>query len=125
MSRDLDFFPEELEGLDAMLSDTYFCNFSLFQRMPDSWAIKQLFPSFRFTGSNEKPIAPWRVLATSRAIRRQSGPVHRPAGCEADVAPARFNGGDITIGSFLVGAYQEILGDLHNSSGIQRGNTCG
>ena len=36
--------PEELEGLDAMLSDTYFCNFSLFQSMPDSWAIKQLFP---------------------------------------------------------------------------------
>src|ERR1700759_1549013 len=42
MARELEFFPEELEGLDAMLSDTYFCNFSLFQSMPDSWAIKQL-----------------------------------------------------------------------------------
>ena len=41
---EMDYFPEELEGLDAMLSDTYFCNFSLFQSMPDSWAIKQLFP---------------------------------------------------------------------------------
>src|SRR5204863_1774852 len=42
MARDLEYFPEELEGLDAMLSDTYFCNFSLFQSMPDSWAIKHL-----------------------------------------------------------------------------------
>ena len=39
-----DYKPEELEGLEALLSDTYFCNFSVFQSMPDSWAIKQLFP---------------------------------------------------------------------------------
>src|SRR4029079_6736454 len=44
LDEQLDFAPEELEGLDALLSDTYFCNFSLFQSMPDSWAIKQLFP---------------------------------------------------------------------------------
>src|ERR1700681_979574 len=44
MAKELDYFPEELEGLDGMLSDTYFCNFSLFQSMPDSWAVKQLFP---------------------------------------------------------------------------------
>jgi len=43
LAGELDYFPEELEGLDALLSDTYFCNFSLFQSMPDSWAIKQLF----------------------------------------------------------------------------------
>jgi hypothetical protein len=44
LSEQLDYVPEELEGLDTLLSDTYFCNFSLFQSMPDSWAIKQLFP---------------------------------------------------------------------------------
>ena len=44
MLKELDEKPEELENLDALLSDTYFCNFSLFQSMPDSWAIKQLFP---------------------------------------------------------------------------------
>src|SRR5439155_22582658 len=44
LTRELDYFPEELEGIDAILPDTYFCNFSLFQSMPDSWAIKQLFP---------------------------------------------------------------------------------
>src|SRR6202142_1590472 len=55
MAGELDFFPEELEGLDAMLSDTYFCNFSLFQSMPDSWAIKQLFPIMPIHRLNEKP----------------------------------------------------------------------
>ena len=44
LARQLEFMPEELEGLDSFLSDTYFCNFSLFQSIPDSWAIKQLFP---------------------------------------------------------------------------------
>src|SRR5579871_1380618 len=44
LAKELDYFPEELEGLDGLLSDTYFCNFSLFQSMPDSWAVKQLFP---------------------------------------------------------------------------------
>src|SRR4029077_19283727 len=55
MSRDLEYFPEELEGLDAMLSDTYFCNFSLFQSMPDSCAIQQLFPLMPIHRLNELP----------------------------------------------------------------------
>src|SRR5207245_8188906 len=55
-ARQLDYFPEELEGIDAMLSDTYFCNFSLFQSMPDSWAIKQLFPVMPIHRLNEQPV---------------------------------------------------------------------
>ena len=43
-AKELDYFPEELEGLDGLLSDTYFCNFSLFQSMPDSWAVKAALP---------------------------------------------------------------------------------
>ncbi len=71
--RQLDFVPEELEGLDALLSDTYFCNFSLFQSMPDSWAIKQLFPIMPIHRLNEQPTRPRRAgrhhlrLATARS----------------------------------------------------------
>src|SRR5579871_1930053 len=57
-ARQLDYFPEELEGIDAMLSDTYFCNFSLFQSMPDSWAIKQLFPVMPIHRLEEEPTRP-------------------------------------------------------------------
>ena len=53
--RQLEYVPEDLQGLDALLSDTYFCNFSLFQSMPDSWAIKQLFPVMPIHRLNEQP----------------------------------------------------------------------
>ena len=53
--RQMDYVPEDLQGLDAMLADTYFCNFSLFQSMPDSWAIKQLFPVMPIHRLNEQP----------------------------------------------------------------------
>ena len=54
--------PEELQGLDVVLSDTYFCNFSIFQSMPDSWAIKQLFPIMPIHRLNEPPL---RASSTS------------------------------------------------------------
>src|SRR5277367_1826403 len=55
LAKELDYLPEELEGLDGMLSDTYFCNFSLFQSMPDSWAVKQLFPIIPIHRLDEEP----------------------------------------------------------------------
>ena len=55
MMQDLDYAPEELQGLSSMMSDTYFCNFSVFQSMPDSWAIKQLFPIMPIHRLNEAP----------------------------------------------------------------------
>src|ERR1700692_1776006 len=55
MAKELDYFPEELEVLDGMLSDTYFCNFSLFQSIPDSWAVKQLFPIMPIHRLDERP----------------------------------------------------------------------
>jgi hypothetical protein len=67
LARELDYFPEELEGLDAMLSDTYFCNFSLFQSMPDSWAIKQLVPHHADSPAGGEPTRP-PCWATSPAI---------------------------------------------------------
>ncbi|HWD97679.1 MAG TPA: biosynthetic arginine decarboxylase [Bryobacteraceae bacterium] len=117
LARDLEYFPEELEGLDAMLSDTYFCNFSLFQSMPDSWAIKQLFPIMPIHRLQEKP-SHHAVLGDitcdsdgkvdqfiDRRDVKRTLPLHD------------FNGSDYYLGAFLIGAYQEILGDLHNLFG--------
>ncbi|HEX3726629.1 MAG TPA: biosynthetic arginine decarboxylase [Pirellulales bacterium] len=115
--RQMEFVPEELEGLDAMLSDTYFCNFSLFQSMPDSWAIKQLFPVMPIHRLNERPTRP-AVLGDitcdsdgkieqfiDRRDVKRTLPLHP------------FNGEPYYLGAFLLGAYQEILGDMHNLFG--------
>src|ERR1700677_4985089 len=113
-ARELDYFPEELEGIDAMLSDTYFCNFSLFQSMPDSWAIKQLFPIM--------PIHRLEIEPTHHAVL---GDITCDSDGKVDQFIDRrdvkrtlplhvFTGEPYYLGAFLVGAYQEILGDLHN-----------
>jgi arginine decarboxylase len=117
MAKQLDVFPEELEGLEAMLSDTYFCNFSLFQSMPDSWAVKQLFPIMPIHRLNESP--------SRRAVL---GDISCDSDGKVDQFIDRrdvkktlplhgFNGDAYYLGAFLVGAYQEILGDLHNLLG--------
>jgi len=109
--------PEDLQGLDDTLADTYFCNFSLFQSIPDSWAIKQLFPVMPIHRLNEPP--------TQQAIL---GDIT----CDSDgkldqfidrrdvkrtLALHEFKDEPYYLGVFLVGAYQEILGDLHNLFG--------
>jgi arginine decarboxylase len=117
MARDLDYFPEELEGLEGMLSETYFCNFSLFQSMPDSWAVKQLFPIMPIHRLEQQP--------TNHAIL---GDISCDSDGKVDQFIDRrdvkrtlrlhgFNGEPYFLGAFLVGAYQEILGDLHNLFG--------
>ena len=114
----LDYFPEELEGIDAMLSDTYFCNFSLFQSMPDSWAIKQLFPIMPIHRLDEQPS---RNAVLGDITCDSDGKVdqfidRRDVKRTLPLHP--FNGqDDYYLGAFLLGAYQEILGDLHNLFG--------
>jgi arginine decarboxylase len=117
LARDLDFFPEELEGLDAMLSDTYFCNFSLFQSMPDSWAIKQLFPIMPIHRLAEKPTH-HAVLGdiTCDSDGKVDQFIDR-RDVKRTLALHDYDGKEYYIGAFLVGAYQEILGDLHNLFG--------
>ena len=63
LTRDMEDVPEELEGLERLLADTYFCN-SLFQSIPDSWAVNQLFPIMPIHRLNEEPSrrASWRIL---------------------------------------------------------------
>jgi arginine decarboxylase len=113
----LDEVPEDLQTLDEQLSDTYFCNFSLFQSIPDSWAIKQLFPVMPIHRLNEKP----GVHAVLGDITCDSdGKLDRFVD-RRDVKktlPLHTVGDDAYyLGVFLVGAYQEILGDLHNLFG--------
>ena len=115
--RDLDYIPEELQGLQAMLSDTYFCNFSIFQSMPDSWAVNQLFPIMPIHRLNESPTRP-AVLGDITCD--SDGKVDQ----FIDLRDVRntldlhtFNGEPYYLGAFLLGAYQEILGDLHNLFG--------
>ena len=117
LAKELDYFPEELEVLDGMLSDTYFCNFSLFQSIPDSWAVKQLFPIMPIHRLNEVPLHAGILGDIScdsdgkidqfidRRDVKRTLPLHA------------FNGEPYILGAFLVGAYQEILGDLHNLFG--------
>ncbi|HVU50874.1 MAG TPA: biosynthetic arginine decarboxylase [Polyangia bacterium] len=115
--RELREIPEELDGLERALSDTYFCNFSMFQSLPDIWAIDQLFPIMPIHRLGEEP--------TRRAVLADIT-------CDSDDKIDHFidrrdvksvlelhpvNGQDYYLGVFLIGAYQEILGDLHNLFG--------
>ncbi|MGD0666011.1 MAG: biosynthetic arginine decarboxylase [Bryobacteraceae bacterium] len=117
LAGELDYFPEELEGIDAMLSDTYFCNFSLFQSMPDSWAIKQLFPIMPIHRLEEQPCRP-AVLGdiTCDSDGKVEAFIDR-RDVKRTLLLHPFTGGDYYLGTFLLGAYQEILGDLHNLFG--------
>ncbi|MEM9560420.1 MAG: biosynthetic arginine decarboxylase [Planctomycetota bacterium] len=118
VARRLDEMPEELEALEDQLSDIYSCNFSIFQSLPDVWAIGQLFPICPIHRLDEAPTRR-AILAditcdSDGEIRRfvspdgpaRSLPVH-------ELSPGRH----YDLGVFLVGAYQETLGDLHNLFG--------
>ena len=110
--------PEDLRKIAKMLPDKYFCNFSLFQSLPDSWAIDQLFPIVPISRLDEKPTK----MCTIQDITCDSdGKITNfisPAGTASalPVHPLR-QGESYYIGVFLVGAYQEILGDMHNLFG--------
>jgi len=116
--RGLDSVPEEFEDLEVILSDTYFCNFSLFQSLPDSWAVDQIFPVMPLQRLSERPTR-HGVLAditcdsdgkidrfVDRRDIRKTLELH-------EVAP----GEEYLLGAFLVGADQETRGDLHNLFG--------
>ncbi|MDE6544272.1 MAG: biosynthetic arginine decarboxylase [Muribaculaceae bacterium] len=111
--------PEELRKISKMLPDKYFCNFSLFQSLPDSWAIDQIFPIIPIQRLDEKPTR----TATLQDITCDSdGKIANfisPSGGTANSVPVHplRSGEHYYLGVFLVGAYQEILGDMHNLFG--------
>lgn len=115
--RDLAYVPDDLADLEKELADTYYGNFSVFQSAPDHWAVKQLFPTLPIHRLDEKP--------TRRGV-------FADLTCDSDGKIDKFidqrdvkdtlelhawDGAPYYIGVFLVGAYQEILGDLHNLFG--------
>ena len=117
LAKQLEYIPEEIEAISPSLCDTYFCNFSLFQSIPDSWAIKQLFPLMPIHRLHERPDCS-AVLGDvtcdsdgkieqfiDRRDVKRSLPLHS------------LRNEPYYLGAFLVGAYQEILGDLHNLFG--------
>jgi len=114
---DMDYIPEELAGLDRMLSDIYYGNFSLFQSLPDSWAIKQLFPVMPIHRLNEQPT---RHAIISDITCDSDGKIDAFID-QRDVKKTLllhpYDGHHYYMGAFLIGAYQEILGDLHNLFG--------
>jgi len=115
--RELDYVPEELQNLDTMLSDTYFCNFSVFQSMPDSWAIKQLFPIMPIHRLTEAPV---RRAVLGDITCDSDGKVDQFIDLRATRSTLELHpyiGEPYYLGAFLLGAYQEILGDLHNLFG--------
>ena len=117
LAKQLEYIPEEIEAISPSLCATYFCNFSLFQSIPDSWAIKQLFPLMPIHRLHERPDCS-AVLGDvtcdsdgkieqfiDRRDVKRSLPLHS------------LRNEPYYLGAFLVGAYQEILGDLHNLFG--------
>jgi arginine decarboxylase len=118
ITRTLQQVPEELEGLERQLADTYFCNFSVFQSLPDSWAIDQLFPVVPIHRLEEEPAAR-AVLAdiTCDSDGKIDHFIDRRDVKDVLELHDYRHGEPYYLGVFLVGAYQEILGDLHNLFG--------
>lgn len=110
--------PDELKTISRSLPDKYFCNFSLFQSLPDSWAIDQIFPVMPLDRLDEKPnrYATLQDITCDsdgkidNFISTRNNSYHLPVHSLKEKTP-------YYIGVFLVGAYQEILGDLHNLFG--------
>lgn len=118
LTRSMKHPPEELRKVSRMLPEKYFCNFSLFQSLPDSWAIDQMFPIIPIQRLDEKPTH----QCTIQDITCDSdGKITRfvsPQGASWSLPVHTLKPKDkYYIGVFLVGAYQEILGDLHNLFG--------
>lgn len=118
LAKDMPQLPYELEGITQALSDIYYCNFSVFQSLPDSWAIGQLFPIMPVHRLDESPTREGLLaditcdcdgkidrFIDSHGVKRTM-PLHELKESE-----------EYYLGAFLVGAYQETLGDLHNLLG--------
>jgi arginine decarboxylase len=115
--KDSDYVGDDFENLEAQLSDTYFCNFSLFQSMPDSWAIKQLFPVMPIHRLKEEPNRRGVLADITCDSDGKIDSFIDLRDVKKTLELHEYNGSEYYIGAFLVGAYQEILGDLHNLLG--------
>ena len=110
--------PEDLRKISKMIPDKYFCNFSLFQSLPDSWAIDQLFPIVPISRLDEKPT---RTCTIQDITCDSDGKIANFISAQGTSSALPVHplkpGEPYYLAVFLVGAYQEILGDMHNLFG--------
>lgn len=110
--------PEELRKVAKMLPDKYYCNFSLFQSLTDSWAIDQVFPIVPVSRLDEKPTRRCTIQDMTCDSDGKITTFISPQGVTASLPVHTLRPGEpYYLGVFLVGAYQEILGDMHNLFG--------
>jgi arginine decarboxylase len=117
VARELPHLPEELDDLEERLADTYYGNLSVFQSVPDHWAVKQLFPVMPIHRLDEEPT---RRGVIADLTCDSDGKIDRfidPRDVKNVLELHAYTGAPYYLGVFLVGAYQEILGDLHNLFG--------
>ena len=116
--QDREEYADIIEDLESTLTDRYFCNFSLFQSLPDSWAIDQLFPVMPVHRLDEEPT---RRGTIQDVTCDSDGKIEQFIGTRSAKPSLPLHkctdGEQYIIGIFLTGAYQEILGDLHNLFG--------
>jgi arginine decarboxylase len=115
--RNQESIPEEMEVLERLMADTYYCNVSFFQSLPDTWAIKHIFPTMPIMRLNEEPT---RRAVLADVTCDSDGRIDHfadPRDVKRVLELHTFSGDPYVIGVFLCGAYQEILGDLHNLFG--------
>ncbi len=117
-AKHLKFIPKELVDIDVALADTYYANFSVFQSLPDSWAIGQVFPVMPIHRLDEMPV---RNAILADLTCDCDGKIDRFIDKQGVGRALRLHeirkDEDYYLGIFLVGAYQETLGDLHNLMG--------
>jgi arginine decarboxylase len=115
--REQKYVPDELENLESAIADVYYGNFSVFQSLPDAWAIDQLFPVMPIHRLNERPT---REATVSDITCDCDGKIDKFIDLhdvKKTIQLHELKGDDYYLGVFLVGAYQETLGDLHNLLG--------
>lgn len=117
VSKKLSDVPEEIKDLDKQLLDIYFCNFSVFQSLPDSWAIDQLFPIMPIHRLKEEPKRRGFIADLSCDSDGKIDHFVNRRGSSDYLKLHEYTGTPYYIGIFFVGAYQEILGALHNLFG--------
>ena len=118
LHRGLKYVPEEVKELETSLSDQYICNFSVFQSLLDHWALGQLVPDHADPSANDAARSQRYAGRYHLRFRREDQQVYRSAGREGHAAVASDHPGELYyLGVFLVGAYQDIMGDLHNLFG--------
>ena len=110
--------PEDLRKIAKMVPDKYFCNFSLFQSLPDAWAVDQIFPIIPLGRLDEKPTRTCTIQDMTCDSDGKIANFITSQGTQGSLPVHPLKSGEpYYLGVFLVGAYQEILGDMHNLFG--------